>query len=112
MTALMLLMPGTPMLFQGQEFGASARFYYFADHKPELAGQVEEGRQDFLEQFPSLKDDACRAGVPAPHERGTFEDCKLDFSEREMNAVHYRLHCDLLRLRREEPAAFAGLGDD
>ena len=23
MTALMLLMPGTPMLFQGQEFGAT-----------------------------------------------------------------------------------------
>jgi maltooligosyltrehalose trehalohydrolase len=37
MTALLLLMPSTPMLFQGQEFSASAPFVYFADHKPELA---------------------------------------------------------------------------
>ena len=31
-TALMLLAPGTPMLFQGQEFGASSPFLFFADH--------------------------------------------------------------------------------
>jgi 1,4-alpha-glucan branching enzyme len=39
-TALMLLGPGTPMLFRGQEFGASAPFVYLADHKPELARLV------------------------------------------------------------------------
>src|SRR5262249_20240422 len=32
MTALFLLAPGTPMLFQGQEFAASSPFLYFADH--------------------------------------------------------------------------------
>jgi maltooligosyltrehalose trehalohydrolase len=37
MTALMLLGPGTPMLFQGQEFAASSPFFYFADHQQELA---------------------------------------------------------------------------
>src|SRR5437763_9194135 len=42
-TALMMLGPGTPMLFQGQEFGASAPFLYFADHKPDLARLVEKG---------------------------------------------------------------------
>src|SRR5262249_55389339 len=36
MTALLLLAPGTPMLFQGQEFASSAPFYYFADHKKGL----------------------------------------------------------------------------
>ncbi len=39
MTALLLLAPGTPMLFQGQEFAASAPFVYFADHRPELASR-------------------------------------------------------------------------
>ena len=34
--------PGTPMLFQGQEFGATSPFFYFADHKPELGCKVEE----------------------------------------------------------------------
>src|SRR5439155_13894401 len=36
MTAFWLLAPGTPMLFQGQEFAASSPFLYFADHNPEL----------------------------------------------------------------------------
>src|SRR5690606_26079812 len=37
LTALLLLGLGTPMLFQGQEFSASAPFLYFADHEPEPA---------------------------------------------------------------------------
>ena len=52
MTALMLLMPATPMLFQGQEFSASTPFLYFADHKPDLAKLVRQGRCEFLSQFP------------------------------------------------------------
>ncbi|HXE53055.1 MAG TPA: malto-oligosyltrehalose trehalohydrolase, partial [Tepidisphaeraceae bacterium] len=47
MTALMLLSPQTPMLFQGQEFGASSPFVYFADHHPELAKLVRKGRGEF-----------------------------------------------------------------
>src|SRR5205085_6848664 len=33
-TALLLLGPGTPMLFMGQEFAASSPVFYFADHHP------------------------------------------------------------------------------
>ena len=54
MTALMLLGPGTPMLFQGQEFAASSPFHYFADHEKGLAGKVRQGRDEFLQQFDSL----------------------------------------------------------
>ena len=54
MTALVLLMPSTPMLFQGQEFAASSPFYYFADHDAELARLVRRGRMEFLVQFRSL----------------------------------------------------------
>lgn len=104
MAAVMLLGPATPMFFQGQEFGSSSRFLYFADHKPELAKLVEEGRRNFLIQFNSIKDPATQEALPAPHARETFEACKLDFSEREKNEPLYRLHQDLLRLRREEPA--------
>src|SRR5206468_11970991 len=49
--ALTILSPGTPMLFQGQEFGATTPFYYFADHKPELAELVAKGRREFMLQF-------------------------------------------------------------
>src|SRR5207249_11014894 len=53
-TTLLLLLPQTPMLFQGQEFAASAPFLCFADQRPELATLVRSGRRDFLKQFWSL----------------------------------------------------------
>ncbi len=103
MTTLLLLAPATPMLFQGQEFCASAPFLYFADHVPELARNVSQGRMEFLAQFPSLKSPEMRACIPDPHEPSTFEICRLDLSERASHAPCYALHRDLLRLRREDP---------
>ena len=106
MTALMLLGPGTPMLFQGQEFGASAPFLYFADHKPELARLVRRGRAEFLHQFPALAAPEMQAELPDPAAIATFERSKLDLGERERHAEMYALHHDLLALRRED-AVFA-----
>jgi maltooligosyltrehalose trehalohydrolase len=103
MTAILLLGPMTPMLFQGQEFAASAPFLYFADHNPELARLVASGRRKFLEQFPSV---ACPESTPRladPESETTFKRCKLDFSERQRHAASYELHRDLLKLRREDP---------
>ncbi|HEX3128063.1 MAG TPA: malto-oligosyltrehalose trehalohydrolase [Thermoanaerobaculia bacterium] len=110
MTALLLLAPATPMLFQGQEFCSSAPFLYFADHNPELAEAVRKGRLEFLSQFPSLADPEVQAVIATPHDPATFERCKLDFAERERHAGCYALHRDLLRLRRED-AAFLGRMD-
>jgi len=104
LTALTLLMPGTPMLFQGQEFGASARFLYFAHHEPELAEAVRRGRAEFLTQFPSARAFESAAGLDDPADRRTFERCTLDFHERVTHEGVYRMHKDLLRLRRETPA--------
>ncbi|WP_114952673.1 malto-oligosyltrehalose trehalohydrolase [Sphingosinicella terrae] len=100
LTAMLLLMPGTPLLFQGQEFLASAPFLYFADHEPELAALVEKGRGEFMRQFPSLAE----VDLPAPHDRATFERCRLDHGERERgaHAKGLRMHRDLLRIRRED----------
>jgi maltooligosyltrehalose trehalohydrolase len=103
LTALMLLGPGTPLLFQGQEFAASSPFLYFVDHKPDLAAAVRHGRLEFLSQFPSLALPETQAGVPDPDSLESFERCKLDFQERQRNAGSYALHRDLLRLRREDP---------
>ena len=105
-TTVLLLGPGTPMLFQGQEFGASAPFLYFADHKPELARQVRRGRTEFLRQFPALAAPEMQAELPDPGDITTFEKSKLDLSERERNTEAYALHLDLLALRRED-AVFA-----
>ncbi|MBP2226829.1 maltooligosyltrehalose trehalohydrolase [Azospirillum agricola] len=110
MTALLLLGPGTPMLFQGQEFAASAPFLYFADHKAELAVLVAKGRAEFLSQFPSLADPAMRAELAAPHAGDSFRRCTLDHGERDAHAEVWALHRDLLRLRRED-AVFATQGE-
>jgi len=107
MTALLLLSPGTPMLFQGQEFSASAPFLYFADLEPELAAAVRTGRGEFLTQFPSIAELKRTAALDDPCDIATFERCRLDFTERESHADAYALHIDLLRLRREG-AAFSG----
>ena len=103
-TALLLLMPATPMLFQGQEFGTSSPFLYFADHKPELAKAVQKGRCEFLTQFPSLSSEQSRWRVPAPHDPTTFERCKLQWEEREANGHFVALHRDLLAMRRRDAA--------
>jgi maltooligosyltrehalose trehalohydrolase len=102
LTALLLLCPETPMLFQGQEFASSSPFYYFADHKPELARLVHKGRKEFVAQFPNLATPAMQERIPDPADANTFEHCKLNFSERQQHAAAYALHRDLLRLRRED----------
>ncbi|HEY2905253.1 MAG TPA: malto-oligosyltrehalose trehalohydrolase [Vicinamibacterales bacterium] len=103
-TALTLLMPSTPMLFQGQEFSSSAPFLYFADFDAELSSAIRKGRGEFLTQFPSIVDFEARATLDDPASPATFERCKLDFTEREGHIDAYRLHEDLLRLRREDAA--------
>jgi maltooligosyltrehalose trehalohydrolase len=104
MTALLLLAPGTPMLFQGQEFGSTRPFVYFADHDDELARAVAKGRREFLTQFPSLADPEVQERIPDPAALETFTSCKLDWSERDRNGQLWTLHRDLLRLRRQDPA--------
>jgi len=101
MTALLLLGPATPMLFQGQEFSASAPFVYFADHPDDLAKLVRAGRAQFLSQFPSVA--TAPDFLPNPQAEESFLRCKLDWSERERHREAYLLHRDLLRLRREDP---------
>jgi len=103
LTAVLLLAPGTPLLFQGQEFAASSPFFYFADHHPGLAELVEKGRRDFLSQFPSIANAAAPSLPPAPHDEQAFLRSKLDHRERERNSHILNLHRDLLKLRREDP---------
>jgi len=103
LTALLLLGPQTPLLFQGQEFAASSPFLYFADHTQELMKLVREGRAKFLTQFQSLVAPEIQALFPDPGSVETFSRSKLDHGEREKHADILSLHRDLLALRREDP---------
>lgn len=103
MAALWLLAPQTPLFFQGQEFGASAPFLFFADFNETDGAMVAKGRLQFLQQFPELRQVEAQQRVPYPGMWETFERCRLDFDERTSHREVYALHQDLLKLRREDP---------
>ncbi len=103
MTALLLLAPPTPMLFQGQEFGLAKPFQYFADFDGELGKSVREGRLEFLAQFKNLATPEAQEAVADPCDIATFEQCKLTAEDRNKKTPSYLLHRDLLRLRSSDP---------
>ena len=110
LSALLLLGPTTPLLFQGQEFAASSPFLYFSDARPEVGEQLRQGRRKFLEQFPSLATDQMQARVPSPSRHDLFDRSKLDPAERDVgsHAEALALHRDLLLLRQRDPTFRAG----
>ncbi len=104
LTALMILGPGTPMIFMGQEFGSTSPFYYIEDHHPELSKLVYKGRFDYLQQFRSLATTEMTSYLPDPSDVKTFLASKLNFQERTLNNKIYQLHKDLINLKKTDPA--------
>ncbi|MBT1004296.1 malto-oligosyltrehalose trehalohydrolase [Paenarthrobacter sp. DKR-5] len=98
---LNLTAPFTPMLFMGEEYGASTPWQFFTSHpEPELGKATAEGR---IKEFERMGWDA--AVVPDPQDPATFERSKLDWSEAGQgdHARLLELYRALLRLRREVP---------
>ncbi|MGI5165070.1 malto-oligosyltrehalose trehalohydrolase [Spirillospora sp. CA-253888] len=98
--ALLLLGPFTPMLFQGEEWGASTPWCYFTDHRePELARAVSEGRRREFARY-GWQDE-----VPDPQAVETFRRSVLDWDETDKE--HHRelleWHRALIALRRSRP---------
>jgi maltooligosyltrehalose trehalohydrolase len=75
--ALTLTAPFVPMLFQGEEWAASAPFQYFTDHEEELGKLVSEGRK---KEFAAFGWDP--AEIPDPQSPETFQNSKLNWDER------------------------------
>lgn len=100
--ALVLTAPFIPMLFMGEEWGASAPFQYFAGHPdPELARAVSEGRRREFAAFGWKPED-----VPDPEAVATFMRSRLDWSElgREPHRGMLEWYRALIRLRAATPA--------
>ncbi|HSR19152.1 MAG TPA: malto-oligosyltrehalose trehalohydrolase [Ignavibacteriaceae bacterium] len=102
-TALMILSPGTPMLFQGQEYASDTPFYYFADHKEELSELIYSGRTEFMSQFRSIATPEMIARLPVPSEIHTFVHCKLNIADKNKNKAIFDLHKDLIKIKKEDP---------
>jgi maltooligosyltrehalose trehalohydrolase len=103
--ALLLTGPCTPMLFMGEEWGATTPWQYFTDHTDDtIAAAVIKGRRD---EFASHG--WRRSEVPDPQAESTFQASKLDWTEldQEPSRRLRRWYADLIRIRRE----LADLGD-
>jgi malto-oligosyltrehalose trehalohydrolase len=89
---LVLTAPSTPMLFMGEEWGATTPWQYFTDHPdPRLGQAVADGRRaEFARHGWTAAD------VPDPQDEATFSRSKLDWSE-----VDAAAHRDLLSWYRE-----------
>jgi len=99
--ALTLLSPFVPLLFQGEEWGASTPFLYFTDHQDaELGRLVAAGRS---REFSSFR---WAGTVPNPQELETFTRSKLDWSElsRPPHAEIFEWYRQLIRLRAQKRA--------
>ncbi|MFB4305946.1 malto-oligosyltrehalose trehalohydrolase [Actinomadura sp. GTD37] len=98
--ALLLLAPFTPMLFMGEEWGASTPWCYFTDHQDaELARAVSEGRRREFARH------GWTGGVPDPQAVETFRRSVLDWTE--LDDPHHadllEWHRALISLRRATP---------
>ncbi|MGH9655043.1 MAG: malto-oligosyltrehalose trehalohydrolase [Bryobacteraceae bacterium] len=104
--ALVLTSPFIPMLFQGEEFGASSPFQYFTHHDdPEIGRLVSEGRR---REFAAFGWDP--AEIPDPQDPATFEASKLNWQElaEGPHAALLDWYKRLIALRRSTPALTDG----
>ncbi|MEO5817987.1 MAG: malto-oligosyltrehalose trehalohydrolase [Gemmatimonadaceae bacterium] len=103
--ALVLLSPYVPLLFMGEEYGETSPFLYFIEHgDADLIEAVRTGRK---REFEAIGKHEAQVD---PQAEETFLRSKLDWSRRasEAGGCLVSLYCDLLALRRDEPALKPG----
>jgi maltooligosyltrehalose trehalohydrolase len=92
-----LLSPFVPLLFMGEEYGETAPFLYFTDHRDkDLIEAVRRGRRGEFAAF------GWHANVPDPQDPATFERSTLQHADAgEPHQAIRQLYQALLRFRRE-----------
>lgn len=99
--ALLLTSPFVPLLFQGEEWGASTPFQYFTDHQDAaLAEAVRRGRRREFAAFGWPAEE-----VPDPQDPATWERSRLRWQERDREPHRSLLgwYRELVALRRRRP---------
>jgi maltooligosyltrehalose trehalohydrolase len=110
--AITLLAPTVPMLFMGDEWGATTPFPFFCDFHGDLANAVRDGRRrEFAGAYAKYGD-----GIPDPLEASTAQSAVLDWAALEQPPARKRLELvrKLLSIRNREiipRLASAAFGD-
>jgi maltooligosyltrehalose trehalohydrolase len=102
--AILLLAPSPPLIFMGEEFGASTPFLYFCDFEAGVATAVTEGRRAEFAKFAQYSNPEMRETIPDPNAEATFIASKLDWAsiEQPQHAEWLSFYCRLLALRQEK----------
>jgi len=105
-SALLCLSPYTPLLFMGQEWGASTPFQFFTDHNEALGKLITAGRREEFKDFAAFENPATREKIPDPQSARTFENSKLIWDELrdEKKSATLELYKMCLTLRNMEAA--------
>jgi malto-oligosyltrehalose trehalohydrolase len=93
---ILLLAPEPPLLFMGEEFGATTPFLFFSDFQGELADAVTQGRRSEFAHFAKFGSPDARESIPDPNAKSTYLKSKLDWG-----SLRERVHSDWLGLYRE-----------
>ena len=101
--AIVLLLPQTPMMFMGEEWGAKTPFPFFCDFSGDLADAVRQGRRDEFKRFPEFQDPAQRDRIPDPLADATFASAKLDWDGIDADQLAMTKELIVLRRRFIEP---------
>jgi maltooligosyltrehalose trehalohydrolase len=101
--ALLLLVPGTPLIFMGDEFAASTPFLYFTELDAELAQLTKAGRSAEFRAFWATRATGPQE-LPEAQDEATFLQSKLKLGERDQppHAGILHLFRELLALRRND----------
>ena len=101
-----LLLPQAPMLFMGEEWGASAPFPYFCDFHGDLGEAVQKGRCEQIGKLRGVSREDLK-NAPNCQAEATFRSAQLNWGEREegQHAAFLELYTGLLRVRRERVVA-------
>jgi len=93
---VLLLAPSPPLLFMGEEFGASTPFLFFCDFGPDLAAKVTKGRRSEFAHFSQFSSAEAQARIPDPNSPATFMHSKLDWA-----SLRAPLHIQWLQFYQE-----------
>jgi maltooligosyltrehalose trehalohydrolase len=100
--AIQLLAPSPPLLFMGEEVGATMPFLFFCDFTGDLANAVREGRRREFARFPAFASPDARAQIPDPLALETFLRSKIASAAEQPDDEIAALYRQLLDLRRRE----------
>jgi len=92
----LLLAPPPPLIFMGEEFGASSPFLFFCDFHGDLAAAVTNGRRSEFARFARFNSPDVRESIPDPNAENTYLQSKLNW-----DSLRDKVHAGWLNLYRE-----------